>query len=100
MHYVKSGSSPKEMARLEGEYFRILLGLRNRQTSQLLLVEGVLILFMLCVRGWASALAGGAAGSSGTLIMIARTAMTVGTGGAAGVARAAGAAAAKGGGKK
>ncbi|MDM0015046.1 type IV secretion system protein [Variovorax sp. J22P168] len=66
--------------------------LRTRQTSQLVLIEGVLILFMLCVRGWASALAGGASGSTGTLIMIARTAMSAGTGGAARAARASSAA--------
>ncbi|MGD3145016.1 type IV secretion system protein (plasmid) [Xanthomonas oryzae pv. oryzae] len=47
----------------------------SEQTAQLIIVEGVLILFMLGVRGWASALAGGASSSTGTLAMIARMAM-------------------------
>ncbi|QTK49900.1 type IV secretion system protein [Xanthomonas euvesicatoria] len=47
----------------------------SEQTAQLVIVEGVLILFMLGVRGWASALAGGASSSTGTLVMIARMAM-------------------------
>jgi type IV secretion system protein VirB6 len=50
----------------------------NEQTGQLLIIECVLILFMLGVRGWASALAGGASSSTGTLVMIARTAMSKG----------------------
>lgn len=45
------------------------------QTAQLVIVEGVLILFMLGVRGWATALSGGASSSTGTLVMIARMAM-------------------------
>lgn len=48
----------------------------SEQTAQLVIVEGVLILFMLGVRSWASALSGGAASSSGTLVMLARTALT------------------------
>jgi type IV secretion system protein VirB6 len=52
----------------------------TEQTTQLVIVEGVLILFMLCVRGWASALAGGASSSTGTLLMIARMAVTKGVG--------------------
>lgn len=52
----------------------------SEQTAQLVIVEGVLILFMLGVRGWASALAGGASSSTGTLVMIARMAMTKGAG--------------------
>ncbi|CEE28182.1 MULTISPECIES: type IV secretion system protein [Xanthomonas] len=47
----------------------------SEQTAQLIIVEGVLILFMLGVRGWASALAGVASSSTGTLAMIARMAM-------------------------
>jgi type IV secretion system protein VirB6 len=50
----------------------------SAQTAQLVLVEGVMILFMLCVRGWASALSGGAAASSGMLMMVARMVMTKG----------------------
>lgn len=52
----------------------------SEQTAQLVIVEGVLILFMLGVRGWASALAGGASSSTGTLIMLARMAMPRGGG--------------------
>ena len=52
----------------------------SEQTAQLIIVEGVLILFMLGVRGWAAALAGGASSSTGTLVMIARSAMTKGVG--------------------
>ncbi|WP_017159756.1 type IV secretion system protein [Xanthomonas phaseoli] len=52
----------------------------SEQTAQLVIVEGVLILFMLGVRGWASALAGGASSSTGTLMMIARMVMTKGAG--------------------
>ncbi|WOB37384.1 MULTISPECIES: type IV secretion system protein [Xanthomonas] len=52
----------------------------SEQTAQLVIVEGVLILFMLGVRGWASALAGGASSSTGTLVMIARMVMTKGAG--------------------
>ncbi len=48
----------------------------SEQTAQLVIVEGVLILFMLGVRGWASALAGGASSSTGTLGMMARMVMT------------------------
>jgi len=50
------------------------------QTAQLVIVEGVLILFMLGVRGWASALAGGASSSTGTLAMITRMVVTKGAG--------------------
>ena len=50
----------------------------NKQTAQLIIVEGVLILFMLGVRSWASALSGGAAASTGMLVMLARTAMARG----------------------
>lgn len=46
----------------------------SEQTAQLVIVEGVLILFMLSVRGWASALASGASSSTGTLIAITRAA--------------------------
>lgn len=52
----------------------------SEQTAQLVIVEGVLILFMLGVRGWASALSGGASSSTGTLVMIARMVMTKGAG--------------------
>ncbi|CAL8481733.1 type IV secretion system protein [Caballeronia sp. S22] len=52
----------------------------SEQTTQLVLVEGVLILFMLGVRGWASTLAGGASASTGTLMMIARMALAKGAG--------------------
>lgn len=45
------------------------------QTAQLIIVEGVLILFMLGVRSWAAALAGGASSSTGMLVMVARMAM-------------------------
>lgn len=44
----------------------------SKQITQLVIVESVLILLMLGVRGWASALSGGAMGSSGMLIMLAR----------------------------
>lgn len=44
----------------------------SEQTAQLVIVEGILILFMLSVRGWASALASGASSSTGTLIAITR----------------------------
>ena len=44
------------------------------QTSQLFIVEGVLILFMLGVRGWAGQLASGATSSSGALVAMIRTA--------------------------
>jgi type IV secretion system protein VirB6 len=50
----------------------------SQQTAQLVLVEGVLILFMLGVRGWASALAGGASSSTGVLMMIVRMALSKG----------------------
>ncbi|AKK24697.1 type IV secretion system protein [Pandoraea oxalativorans] len=50
----------------------------SEQTAQLVLVEGVLILFMLGVRGWASALAGGASSSTGVLMMIVRMALSKG----------------------
>jgi len=52
----------------------------SAQTAQLVIVEGVLILFMLGVRGWASALAGGASSSTGTLAMITRMVVTKGAG--------------------
>lgn len=45
------------------------------QTAQLIIVEGVLVLFMLGVRSWAAALSGGAASSTGMLVMVARMAM-------------------------
>jgi len=45
------------------------------QTAQLIIVEGVLILFMLGVRSWAAALSGGAASSTGMLVTVARMAM-------------------------
>jgi type IV secretion system protein VirB6 len=50
--------------------------LNSGQSSQLVILEGVLILFMLGIRGWASALAGGTASSTGMLVMIARTVAT------------------------
>ena len=50
----------------------------TEQTAQLIIVEGVLILFMLGVRSWASALSGAAASSTGTLVMVARTIMARG----------------------
>lgn len=50
----------------------------SEQTAQLIIVEGVLILFMLGVRSWASALSGAAASSTGTLVMVARTIMARG----------------------
>lgn len=62
-----------DMARMEG------LG-TSTQTAQLVIVEGVLILFMLSVRSWAAALASGAASSTGTLVMLARIALTRGAG--------------------
>ena len=52
----------------------------SEQTTQLVIVEGVLILFMLGVRSWASALAGGASTSTGTLVMVARMALAKGAG--------------------
>ncbi|SAL60066.1 type IV secretion system protein [Caballeronia humi] len=52
----------------------------SEQTAQLVIVEAVLILFMLGVRGWASALAGGASSSTGTLLMLVRMAMPRGGG--------------------
>jgi len=45
------------------------------QTAQLIIVEGVLILFMLGVRSWAAALSGGAASSTGMLVTVVRMAM-------------------------
>lgn len=48
----------------------------SEQTAQLVIVEGVLILFMLSVRSWAAALAGGASASTGTLIMLTRMLVT------------------------
>ena len=54
--------------------------LNSGQVSQLVIVEGVLILFMVSVRSWAAALAGGVSSSTGTLIMIARMAVTKGVG--------------------
>jgi len=45
------------------------------QTAQLIIVEGVLILFMLGVRSWAAALSGGAASSTGMLVTVARMAL-------------------------
>lgn len=50
------------------------------QTAQLLIVEGVLILFMLSVRNWAAALSSGAASSTGMLMMMARMVMAKGAG--------------------
>lgn len=44
----------------------------SEQTAQLVIVEGVLILFMFGVRGWAAALAGGASSSSGMLMVALR----------------------------
>lgn len=44
----------------------------SEQTAQLIIVEGILILFMLGVRGWASALSGVASSSTGTLIAVIR----------------------------
>lgn len=52
----------------------------SAQTARLVIVEGVMILFMLCIRGWASALSGGASSSSGVLMMVARAVMTRGAG--------------------
>lgn len=52
----------------------------SEQTAQLLIVEGVLILFMLGVRGWASALAGAASSSTGTLMTMARMMVSKGGG--------------------
>lgn len=52
----------------------------SAQTAQLIIVEGVLILFMLGVRSWASALSGGASLATGTLVMMARMVMTKGAG--------------------
>lgn len=48
----------------------------SEQTAQLVIVEGVLILFMLSVRSWAAALAGGASASTGTLVMLGRMLVT------------------------
>lgn len=45
----------------------------SEQTAQLVIVEGILILFMLSVRGWASTLAAGTSSSTGTLISITRS---------------------------
>jgi type IV secretion system protein VirB6 len=50
----------------------------SAQTTQLIIVEGVLILFMLGVRSWASALAGGAALSTGMLVVFARQMLSKG----------------------
>lgn len=50
----------------------------SEQTAQLVIVEGILILFMLSVRGWASTLANGASSSTGTLISITRAAFSRG----------------------
>lgn len=47
----------------------------SSQTSNLVIVEGVLILFMLSVRGWAAALGGGASSSTGTLVLVAKMAL-------------------------
>ncbi len=52
----------------------------SQQTTQLFIVEGVLILFMLSVRSWASALSGGAASSTGMLVTVARMWMSKGVG--------------------
>ncbi len=52
----------------------------SQQTTQLFIVEGVMILFMLSVRSWASALSGGAASSTGMLVTAARMWMTKGAG--------------------
>lgn len=52
----------------------------SEQTAQLIIVEGVLILFMLSVRSWASALAGGASASTGTLFMLVRMGIGKGVG--------------------
>ena len=51
------------------------LALASAQTVQLFVIEGVLILFMLSARGWAAALASGAASSTGVLMMAMRSAM-------------------------
>lgn len=47
---------------------------------QLVVVEGILILFMLGVRGWAAALASGAAASTGVLMMVVRSVIAKGAG--------------------
>lgn len=47
---------------------------------QLFVIDGILILFMLAVRGWAAALASGAASSTGVLMMVVRAAVTKGVG--------------------
>jgi type IV secretion system protein VirB6 len=50
----------------------------SEQLSQLVIVEGVLILFMLGVRVWAAALSGAASSSTGVLMMIVRMALSKG----------------------
>jgi type IV secretion system protein VirB6 len=44
----------------------------SEQTAQLVIVEGILILFMFGVRGWASQLAGGASSPTGMLMIALR----------------------------
>jgi type IV secretion system protein VirB6 len=56
----------------------------SEQTAQIAMIEGVLILFMLGARGWASQLAGGASSSSGALMMVVRMALGAGKGGGKG----------------
>ena len=52
----------------------------SEQTGQLVIVEGVLILFMLGVRSWAAKLAGGVSSSTGMLVMVGRMIITKGFG--------------------
>lgn len=49
--------------------------LTSNLTGQLAIVQAVMILFMLGVRGWAGQLGGAAAGSSGALVMLMRGAV-------------------------
>ena len=48
----------------------------NSDTGQLLIIEGVLIVLLGGVRGWAAALAGGAMSSTGVLMMVVRAAVS------------------------
>ncbi|EHP44164.1 VirB6 protein [Cupriavidus basilensis OR16] len=48
------------------------------QVAYLLIVEGILIVFIFCARGWAAQLASGASASSGALLLIARSLKTPG----------------------
>lgn len=72
--YFTFGEAITEAGKIAGGNLEDML-ITSEQTAQLVLVESLLIVFMLMARGWAASLSGGAASSSGMLMMVARTVM-------------------------